>query len=234
MHYEIQRFEGHGFRMENTVWRGEPVWRCADVSIQIGYSRRNQLASKIREWAGEIIEGRHFYKLTGQDAREVQAAFEDIDSMSSKTRSLLVLNEEGINLTTMFARTDRCRELRWFMAEVVMPAVRRGLTVPGLGRGDGGNSGMGQLIARIEDFNNRQMDMFGPTRASLELALKGQRALQAMRREDRLQRESEAKLERARAQRLRAQERMLKTLGAMNDIPDEIRSALLADLAKGA
>lgn len=182
----------------------------------------------------------HIIKITGELLRQVKALFNRASqtfAVAKRTSSMLFATRPGVHfICGHLSEQPLAVEFQEFLSREGRIALETGtaLTHDVSGNELPPPDSAELLVARIDDFVSRQLTMFGPSRAALEMQLKARRVLQNARREDRLQRESEAKLERARAERLRAQERMLKTLTAVNDIPPEIRAALLADLAKGA
>ena len=124
----IQVFEFEGRALRAYVFRGRPCWIAQDVGAALAYSRVG-FGNALREWGDELIDGKDCETLRGSDLREFRAtAGADTETVSAKTTQLTVLYESGIDLVCLKTEKPLGRKLRRFMADEVMPRLRRGTT----------------------------------------------------------------------------------------------------------
>jgi len=119
-------FEGRPF---TTVLRGgQPVWIAREVGRALDYSEDGKgLVHLIRhDWAEEF-DATAIVKLTGSELRDFSAALDGEESSPSRggRRSLLLLTEKGLWLACLLSRKPEGRRLRQWVAERVLPALRK-------------------------------------------------------------------------------------------------------------
>jgi prophage antirepressor-like protein len=121
----LQVFEFEGRQIRHHYFRGRPCWVARDVGEVLGYTREG-FTSAMREWSEELIDRKDIQTLRGSELREFKALAAEAVSTSAKTTQLTILYESGIDLVCLKTEKPLGRKLRRFMADKVMPALRRG------------------------------------------------------------------------------------------------------------
>jgi prophage antirepressor-like protein len=114
--------------------RGREVWITQEVGAALGYSDPGKLTDNINEpWSDDFIAERDFFKVEGEEL----AALKRLGTVSVPSspdqepiihpfaRSLLLLTESGVNLACTLARTPAARLFRRWLADEVLPSIRR-------------------------------------------------------------------------------------------------------------
>jgi len=108
---------------------GRPCLIVADAGRALGYaSDGKNLAEVVRkQWAEEMIEGKDFAILEGDDLRQFKAlaALTEGPSVSANARSLMVLYESGWDLVCVKTDKPAGKRLRRFIVDKVLPTLRR-------------------------------------------------------------------------------------------------------------
>lgn len=125
----LQVFEFEGAPIRAYVFRGRPCWIAQDVGGALGYTRVG-FGNALREWSDEFIDDKDLSTLRGQDLREFRSVAADTVSVSAKTTQLTVLYESGVDLVCIKTEKPLGKKLRRFMADEVMPRLRRGSLEP--------------------------------------------------------------------------------------------------------
>lgn len=121
-----QVFEFEGSPLHVYLFRGRPCWIAQDVGAALGYTREGFNAA-LRDWSDELFDGKDAQTLRGQDLREFKAVTAlEVDSTSSRAGSLTILYESGVDLVCLKTEKPLGKTLRRFMADKVMPGLRRG------------------------------------------------------------------------------------------------------------
>jgi len=123
------RLDFEGEALAFYTFRGRPCVVAADVGRALGYADSGKgLASAMRkEWADEMIDGKDFGVLTGDDLRQFKAfsALAGDSPVSQNARDLTVLYESGVDLVCIKTEKPAGRRLRRFLADEVLPKLRR-------------------------------------------------------------------------------------------------------------
>ena len=127
---EMMTFTGENDAVVTPItFNGGVYFVAKDIGAALGYANDgSKLTKKITsDWAGEFIEGTDYAMLRGKNLREFNALrFEGTESVPSNSRSLLVLTESGVNMACMKTNKPIGVALRRWLADVVLPALRRG------------------------------------------------------------------------------------------------------------
>jgi prophage antirepressor-like protein len=118
-------FEGHTIPVY--VFRGRPCVYAGDLGRALGYADDGKgLAESVRGWP-EMKEPGDFAVLTGADLRDFKALL-DVTARAAVSRSphLMVLYETGMDLACQKAQTEAGARLRRYLADHVLPKLRRG------------------------------------------------------------------------------------------------------------
>lgn len=106
---------------------GEPVWLATQLDDALGYAKGK--TSRLLRDSGEIIEGKHYFKLTGAEAKAaINAGFEPLPATgngSKHTSNAVILTEPGLYLALMASEAPRAAAFRRWLAEEVLPTIRR-------------------------------------------------------------------------------------------------------------
>lgn len=112
-------------------WKGRPCWIAREVGRAIGYDDDGREFAKAisDEWSDEMIEGDDFMRFTGDDLRALRSGLGaikgGISPLDPKVWQLLVIFESGLNLACMKTRKPLGKKLRRWLAEEVLPQIRR-------------------------------------------------------------------------------------------------------------
>jgi prophage antirepressor-like protein len=120
-------FEGHTIPVY--IFRGRPVVVAGDLGRALGYADKG-LAQSISTWP-EFQRPGDFDVLEGADLRAFKAQMRLVAGAATKVprRSLLVLTETGMDLACQKAQTEAGARLRRYLADHVLPKLRRGESV---------------------------------------------------------------------------------------------------------
>jgi prophage antirepressor-like protein len=120
-------FEGHTIPVY--VFRGRPVIIAGDLGRALDYADDgHRLVDSIRDnWRAEFTE-RDIKVLTGDDLRAFKAllALTPSPRVSGRTPHLTILFETGMDLACQKAQTEAGARLRRYLADHVLPKLRRG------------------------------------------------------------------------------------------------------------
>jgi prophage antirepressor-like protein len=110
------------------TYKGRPAWIAKDIGKILGYAQNGRrLVGNISEkWSEEFIPNHDYIIITGEELqlfREISG--DDTDSVSSKSRRLLLLFEPGLHLCLTKTNKPIGRRLRRFLADEVMPQLVR-------------------------------------------------------------------------------------------------------------
>jgi hypothetical protein len=128
------------------VFRGAVVMIAGHLDAPLDYEPKG-IAQLLRgEWSNEVREGEHVRTLTGADLREFKAvaalggttppsglppaARTGTTPVSRNARSLTILTEAGIDRVLLLTKKPAGVRLRAFIADTVLPRLRRGEAVP--------------------------------------------------------------------------------------------------------
>jgi prophage antirepressor-like protein len=141
----------HGRPLSIYMFRGRPCAIAADVGRALEYANDGKkLVDVLRqEWAAELIKGKDFDVLTGTKLAEFKEIMDATHvSWVSSTARVTVLYESGIDLVCIKTEKPLGKKLRRFLADEVLPKLRRG--EPILPRDADALSGrMEMLLARV-------------------------------------------------------------------------------------
>lgn len=94
------------------------------VSTALEYSAVDHVAKKISsDWSEELDEGTDYAVLRGETLAMVKEVTPDL--VHKRAPSLMVLFESGIHLVALLSRQPKARKLRRWLAEEVLPSIRR-------------------------------------------------------------------------------------------------------------
>lgn len=126
----IQVFDFEGRPLRAYIFRGRPCWIAQEVGAALGYPR-SSFVRALQDWADELIAGKDFETLRSADLREFKAiAALGSENDPSRAPSLTILYESGIDLVCLKTEKPLGKKLRRFMADEVMPRLRRGTLDP--------------------------------------------------------------------------------------------------------
>lgn len=112
---------------------GRPCLVASSAGRALGYASEGRALADVirREWSAEMIRGRDFDVLEGEDLREfkARAALTEERSVSANARSLMVLYESGWDIVCTKTEKPEGVRLRRFIVENVLPKLRRGMAV---------------------------------------------------------------------------------------------------------
>lgn len=117
------RFEEH--EVSAIQVDGRPVWPARQMGLALGYHGDGQrLVGRItNEWAEELTEGIDYLIFSGDQLAAVKAAAPDL--VDSRAPSLMLLTESGVHLVALLSRQPAAKRLRRWLAEEVLPQLRR-------------------------------------------------------------------------------------------------------------
>lgn len=120
-------FEGREFT--TYVFRGRPCAMAISVGDALEYGNGGkELPDVVRaHWSKEMIKGRDFDVLTGQNLRDFKGVLDVTDAASiSRAPHLMVLYESGVDLVCIKTKKPLGMKLRRFIVDDVLPKLRRG------------------------------------------------------------------------------------------------------------
>lgn len=123
-------FEGHDITTLEVG--GAAAWTAREVGSALGYQDDGKRLSRsiTADWSDDFILGRDYHLLTGDDLAALKAMAPEV--VDPRTPSLLLLTESGLYLATMLSKKPAGRRLRRWLADEVLPSLRRGeLAAPG-------------------------------------------------------------------------------------------------------
>ena len=108
-------------------YQGQPVFIAKEIGHALGYNKdgRNLVTTITEKWSDEFIEGKDIISLSGHDLSEFNANFANHDWWSTKTRSVKMLTETGVNLVCMKTNKPIGKRLRRWLADEVLPQIAR-------------------------------------------------------------------------------------------------------------
>lgn len=134
---EMMTFTGENDAVVTPItFNGDVYFIAKDIGAALGYADDGSKLAKniLQRWGDEFIEGTDFVVLTGKNLSKFKATAEQgtdsvpcsEDVVGKRARSLLVLTESGVNLVCMKTNKPIGVALRRWLAEVLLPALRRG------------------------------------------------------------------------------------------------------------
>lgn len=138
----------HGRRILDMTFRGRRAWLLSDVETSLEYEPNGLGSSIRREWAPEFKAGQHYDVVRGDDLRALRCALDvtGFNPVSSKSPSITIVYEAGLDLIALKTDKPVGRELRAFLVERVLPQLRagEGLAAP--------TQDLSTLIERVMDM----------------------------------------------------------------------------------
>lgn len=123
-------FEGHGLSF--IPFKGRQIVVAAQMGQALDYENDGQkLVDSVRDnWGDEFIEDHDYKVLAGKDLRELKDALRLTRNLRvSRARHLMVLFEPGFDLVCQKTEKPAGKRLRRYLADEVIPKLRRGGTV---------------------------------------------------------------------------------------------------------
>lgn len=123
----VREFEGR--RVTTLTYNERECWLAGELGQAIGYGHGGtRFVSKITaEWSDELIDGTDYRKIEGAELADLKAVLGlTTDSVGSHARSVIVLFESGVNLALMKTHKPAGVRLRRWLADEVLPQIRRG------------------------------------------------------------------------------------------------------------
>lgn len=117
----VKTFDFNGAAITAYVFRGRECWIAQDVARVLGYDPKGW-SNSLRGWEGELIDGQDYLVLRGVNLREFVGT---TGYVVAKTTQLSVLFEPGLNLVCIKTEKPLGKTLRRFVAERVLPDLRR-------------------------------------------------------------------------------------------------------------
>jgi prophage antirepressor-like protein len=121
------QFEGRHFTAY--VFQGRPCVIAAGAGRAIDYADDGKVLPDVirKHWSDEMEEGKDFAVLTGAALHDFKAILDVIDAASvSRAPNLMVLYESGLYLVCLKTEKPLGKKLRRYLADEVLPALRRG------------------------------------------------------------------------------------------------------------
>lgn len=115
------------------IFRGEPHWLASEVSLSLGYALPDQLAKEMsRSWKDRFRQDKDFIKVVGGELSQLKQVLGQLTPITGASQMLgaraphaLLLTESGVNLSTILANTPEGDELRFKLADEVLPSIAR-------------------------------------------------------------------------------------------------------------
>ncbi len=132
--------EFEGQTLTTLTYKGRPSWIAADVGRLLGYSKNgSRLVSKItKKWRKEILPGRDFVILKGQELADFKALFQlstgsvpscdqltSPDLLGSRAPHVMLLFEKGLYGVCLKTNKPIGVRLRDFVKQKILPQVAR-------------------------------------------------------------------------------------------------------------
>lgn len=132
----VLEYAGH--RVLEIRFRGKRCWVLAHVECALGYAAGG-IADLIQgEWKRELVSGKHYDVVRGQDLKDLKASFRGLDApgyhpVPSKASQITVLYQEGLDLVILKTHKPQGIELRALLVDHVIPQLREtgSATLPG-------------------------------------------------------------------------------------------------------
>lgn len=116
------RFESHQLTAFNVG--GGVLISARQIAIAFDYARPDALSDKVAtDWSDELTEGIDYVVLRGDQLAAVKAAAPDL--VDPRAPSLMLLTESGVHLVALLSRQPAAKRLRRWLAEEVLPQLRR-------------------------------------------------------------------------------------------------------------
>lgn len=121
----VRVFEFEGTGLTAYTHRGRPCWLAQDIGKALGYASGWRKA--LDNWGDELVDGVDIATLRGADLREFKAlSGVSVNSALTTTPNLTILFESGVYVVSLKTEKPLGKKLRRFLADKVMPALRRG------------------------------------------------------------------------------------------------------------
>lgn len=124
----------HGKPLTTLVLDGTPAWPAHELGQALGYAGngRRLVSIILHEWSDEFVEGRDYVVLEGAQLAQVKAAVgSEVPSLSPFTARVVLLFESGFDLVALKTHKPLGADLRRFLADEILPRLRRGQAIPG-------------------------------------------------------------------------------------------------------
>ena len=114
------------------VFRGVGIIIVGDLDAPLEYQPGNIAEMLRRDWKDEVVEGEHYRVLKGAELREFKASMYATRAtrVASKASHITILTEAGIDRVLLLTKKPAGVRLRAFVADEVLPKLRRGEAVP--------------------------------------------------------------------------------------------------------
>jgi hypothetical protein len=114
------------------VFRDDVVMIAGDLDAPLDYTAGKVAELVTSEWKAELRAGEHFQVLRGADLREFKAlaARTPAAGVRRNVNHITILTEAGIDRVLLLTRKPAGVRLRAFIADTVLPRLRRGEAVP--------------------------------------------------------------------------------------------------------
>lgn len=125
---QMVRFDFGGSPRAIYSFRGKACMIAAEAGLALGYGENGKLLVTMmrRDWADELIEGRDYEVLTGQNLADFKAVWGDAEgSSASKTNRLTILYEPGLWAVCLLSKKPAGKQLRRQLADEVLPQLAR-------------------------------------------------------------------------------------------------------------
>ena len=148
-------FDGHSIPLHS--FRGAMVMVAGELDAPLGYEAGVIAQQLTSEWADEVRDGVHFMVLRGTNLREFKRGLDATRTnlVASKASHLTILTEAGIDRVCLLTKKPAGVRLRAFIADHVLPKLRRGEPV-----GTGGGGTQVPLVSAMAPYTS------GPARPS--------------------------------------------------------------------
>jgi prophage antirepressor-like protein len=114
------------FELRPIMLGDEPHFIAMEVGRALGYSEDgSRFARRLQaEWAGEFDSDSAPFMIAGADLAVLKGQL-PTDSVGSRTRGMILLNEEGLYIALMLAGGPKANRFRKWLASEVLPSLRR-------------------------------------------------------------------------------------------------------------
>ena len=124
----------HGKPLTTLVLDGTPAWPAHELGQALGYAGngRRLVSIILDEWSDEFVEGRDYVVLGGVQLARLKADVgSEVPSLSPFTARVVLLFESGFDLVALKTHKPLGADLRRFLADEILPRLRRGQAIPG-------------------------------------------------------------------------------------------------------